>query len=529
MAHIRDKERNLLISIDPATLEPLGEVPLATPDDVRAAVARAEAAFPAWSALSIPERAAYLLRARDYLLERMDEVCALISAENGKPRTEALTAEVYVAADLVTLYAKRAPKVLADRPIPLANPLLKTVKESRIAYEPLGVVSVVSPWNYPFAIPMSGILMALLAGNTVVFKPASDVALIGRKIDEILNVGGGLPSGVLNTVIATGASMGETLFAPPIRKVVFTGSTEVGRKIQAIAAKHFIPTVQELGGKDPMIVCRDADLDLAAQGAVWGAFTNCGQVCASVERVYVDRAVYEPFVEKVAAIASRLRVGRDTGNHDVDVGPMANQEQLDTVIDHVADAVAKGARVLVGGKRPEGLPGYFHQPTVLVDCDHTMKAVVEETFGPLLPILPFSTEDEAVRLANDSIYGLTASVWTKDRARGLALARRVQAGSVLVNDATFSYALVDTPWQGMKESGMGRSHSDEGLLEFVYPKHINVDRSPSFMRRRMWWFPYSKAGYDLQKLAVRAFVNARHLPKLLAAVAGNKAYRKTLY
>ncbi len=363
----------------------------------------------------------------------------------------------------------------------------------------------------------------------MVFKPASDVALIGKKIDEILNVGGGLPAGVLNTLIATGSSLGDTLFSPPVKKVVFTGSTEVGRKITAMTAKYFIPTVQELGGKDAMIVCRDADLDMAAQGAVWGAFTNCGQVCASVERVYVDREVYEPFVEKVVAIASKLRVGRDTGKHDIDVGPMANQEQLDTVVKHVKDAVAKGARVLVGGKRPESLPGYFFQPTVLVDCDHTMNVVVDETFGPLLPILPFATEDEAVRLANDSIYGLTASVWTKDRVRGLALARRVQAGSVLVNDATYSYALVDTPWQGMKESGMGRSHSNEGLLEFVYPKHINIDRSPSFMHRRMWWFPYSKAGYDLQKLAVRAFVRGRHMPKLVASVLGNKAFRKTLY
>ncbi len=529
MAHILNPDENVLVSIDPATLEPLGREPLATAEDVRMAVARADAAFPAWAALTVAQRAAFLLRARDDMLARLDEVCALISAENGKPRTEALTAEVHVVAELITLYAKRAPSLLADRPIPLANPLLARMKSSRIAYEPLGVVSVVSPWNYPFAIPMSGIAMALLAGNTVVFKPASDAALVGRMIDRILNVGGGLPAGVLNTVIATGASMGETLFSPPIRKVVFTGSTAVGRRIQEIAARHFIPTVMELGGKDAMIVCRDADLDLAAQGAVWGAFTNCGQVCASVERVYVDREVHDAFVEKVVAVASRLRVGRDSGEHDIDLGPLANASQRDLVARHVADAVAKGARIRVGGHPPEGLSGYFFMPTVLTECDHSMQAVVEETFGPLLPILSYSTEDEAVRQANDSIYGLGASVWTRDRERGLALARRLQAGSVLVNDVTYSYGLVDTPWQGMKESGMGRSHSDEGLLEFVYPKHINIDRSPAFMRRRMWWFPYSTTGYELLKKVVRAFVEPLRLPRLLATVLASKAARKILY
>jgi len=528
MARKPNSKPDILVSINPATLEPLAEIPLASAEQVQAAVARADAAFPAWAALGIEARAQYLLRARDYLLEHVDEVCDLISRENGKPRLEALSAEVFLIADLITYYSKRAPVVLAERPIPLHNPLIRSMKSSKLVYEPLGVVAVISPWNYPFSIPMSGIVFALLAGNTVVFKPASDTALIGLKIDEILRKGGGLPDGVFQTIIASGRAMGHALFEPPVRKIVFTGSTEVGKKIQEIAARHLVPTVMELGGKDPMIVCEDADLEFASTGAVWGAFMNCGQVCSSVERVYVARPLYERFVERCVEKTRRLRIGQDV-NHDVDIGPMANEEQLATMEAHVQDALAKGAKVLCGGRRPPGLRGYFYEPTVLVDVNHTMKIMTEETFGPALPIMPFDSEDEAVRLANDSCFGLTASVWTPDRARGEALARRLQAGTVTINDHAYTYGICETPWQGMKESGIGRSHSDEGLLEMVFPKHINLDRSPSFVRRRMWWFPYSREAYEVQKMAVRAFVSLRAVPRFLFSLASRGDYRKTLF
>jgi len=528
MAHKVDRKKGILTSINPSTLQELGQIPLATPEDVEIAVQNAKAAFPSWAALTIQERAKHLIRARDYMLDRVEEICKLLTDEAGKPRSEALTAEVLVVSDLINLYTKRAPELLADRPIPLANPLLRHLKNARLAYEPLGVVAVVSPWNYPFSIPMSGILMSLLAGNTVVFKPASDTAMIGKKIEEILNIGGGLPPGVLNTLIATGSTMGEKLFSPPVKKVVFTGSTEVGKMVHSIAAKNLIPTVMELGGNDAMIVCHDADVELAAKGAVWGGFTNCGQVCASVERIYVHESIHDAFLEQVVDITSKLRVGYDTGKHDVEIGPLANQSQLETVTAHVQDAVDKGAKVMCGGGPVDDLPGYFYKPTVLSNCNPTMKVVNEETFGPVLVVIPFKAEAEAIRLANDSNYGLTGSVWTKDLTRGLALARQFQAGSVLVNDVTFSYALVDTPWQGMKESGMGRSHSDDGLLEFVFPKHINIDHSPSMMRRRMWWFPYSPAGYDLLKKALWAFLSPKHLPKLFKTVVSSKEARKTL-
>lgn len=521
-----DKERNVLVSMNPATLEAIGEVHMCTPAEVTAAVANAQAAFPLWSALSVRERAAHLLRARDYMIAHADEIATLISTENGKPVTEAMNAEVLVASELITRYAARAPELLKDKPLAIGNPLLGMLKESRLVYRPLGVVTVVSPWNYPFSIPMSGLVFSLLAGNTVVFKPASDVALIGMKINEILNVGGNLPPGTLNTVIASGRTIGETLFTPPIRRIVFTGSTEVGRMIQGIAAKNFIPTSMELGGKDPMIVLEDADLELASAGAVWGAFTNCGQVCASVERVYVARPIYEKFLALVVEKTRKLKIGPGT-DINTDIGSMANEEQYKQVLEHLEEAVAMGAKVECGGKRPEGVgPGYFIEPTVLTNVTRDMKVVRDETFGPMMPVIPFDTVDEAVRLANDSVYGLCASVWSTNRRRGEEVARRIEAGTVCVNDAVYSFALVETPWQGMKESGTGCSHSDEGFMEFVYGQHINEDRSPGFMHRRMWWFPYSKDSYSLLKASVSAFANLAKFPALGVSVMTKKAYRK---
>lgn len=523
---VKSSKGDILQSVSPATGELLGEVPLASSEDIKAAVAAALRAFPTWSSFSVDRRAAMLLRARDYMLERLDEVCELISKENGKPRLEALSSEVFVVADLITHYAERAKKLFEDSPIPLHNPMMKALKTSKLVHEPLGVVSIITPWNYPFSIPMSGIVFALLAGNTVVFKPASDTALIGLKVHEVLTVGGGLPQGVLNTVIASGKDIGTTLYEPPIRKVVFTGSTSVGRHINEIAARNFIQTSMELGGKDPMIVLKDADLDLAAAGAVWGAFTNCGQVCASVERLYVHRDVHDAFVQRVVELTKALRVGADE-DFEVDVGPLANEDQLKTVEEHVRDALSKGARVLTGGRRLER-PGFFYEPTVLVDATHQMKIVTEETFGPVLPIIAYETEEEAISLANDSVYGLTASVWTRDRAKGEAIARRLQAGTVTINDHVYTYGLCETPWQGMKDSGVGRSHSDAGLLDFVYTKHINMDRSPSFMKRRMWWFPYSKAAYEVQKLALRAFLDPKTWPGFLTTLIARREYRKAL-
>jgi succinate-semialdehyde dehydrogenase/glutarate-semialdehyde dehydrogenase len=495
--------REQMTVVNPATLEELERVPLMTSDEIKAAVGRAERMFPLWRDLPVRERAKYVLRARDYMLEHVDDVARVITLEMGKPKVEALVNEVMVSADLMDHYARRAEEILDDQPIPLH--LFKVVRQSYVRYEPFGVVSVISPWNYPLSIPMSSIVFALLAGNTVVFKPASDAVLIARKIEEIFKAGG-LPEGVLNLVIAAGETLGTALYEPPVRKVAFTGSTGTGVAILREASKHLIPVTLELGGKDAMIVLPDADLERAAAGAVWGAFFNAGQTCASVERCYVHRSVYDRFVALVTEQTRQLRVGPGS-EPDVDVGPMTNAKQLEVVEEHVRDAIERGATAVVGGSRLDRLKGTFFAPTVLTGVTQDMRCMREETFGPTLPIMPFDTEDEVVALANDSEYGLTASVWSRDRERAERMAARLEAGTVSINDHASSFGLPETPWQGVKKSGIGVTHGDEGLRAFAIAKHVAVDRIP--LTTQPWWFPYSAVKYEAFKSGIKMVLGGR--------------------
>jgi acyl-CoA reductase-like NAD-dependent aldehyde dehydrogenase len=408
-----------------------------------------------------------------------------------------------VSADLMDHYARRAEEILDDQPIPLH--LYKFIRQSYVRYEPIGVVTVISPWNYPLSIPMSSIVFALLAGNTVVFKPASDSVLIAKKIEEIFRAAG-LPEGVLNLVVAAGETLGTALYEPPVRKVAFTGSTGTGVTIAREASRHLIPVTLELGGKDAMIVLPDADLERASAGAVWGAFFNAGQTCASVERCYVHRSVYDRFVAMVVEQTRRLRVGPGM-EHEVDVGPLANEKQLGVVEAHVRDAVERGATVVVGGSRLEKLKGYFYAPTVLTNVTQEMRCMREETFGPTLPIMAYDTEDEVVAYANDSEYGLTASVWSRDREQAERLAVRLEAGTVSINDHASSFGLPETPWQGVKKSGIGVTHSDEGLRAFALAKHVTVDRIP--LTTLPWWFPYSPIKYEAFKSGIKMVLGGR--------------------
>lgn len=496
-------ERRYMPSINPATREEIGRVPLMTEEEIKAAMNAAQSAFPKWAALPLEERLDYMNRAKQYILDHFDEIARTISDEQGKPRMEAVSADIFTVVDMITYYAKNAPKWLRDEEIPLHLMKFPKFKRSKFVYEPLGVVAVIAPWNFPFAIPMSGLVCAMLTGNTVVFKPASEVPFIAKKIEDAFVKGAKLPEGVFNLILAKGSTVGKVLFNPPIKKVVFTGSTDIGKVIMEECSRHFIPVVLELGGKDPMIVLDDADQELAAKGAVWGAFTNCGQVCASVERLYVDEKIADGFIKRVVEETKKIRIGRDV-NGDVDMGPLVNEEQRRIVEEHVADAVAKGAKIVHGGNRRDDLGGFFYEPTVFVNANHDMIGVREETFGPTLPIMTFKTEEEAIRLANDSIFGLTASVWSRDKARAEKVARKLEAGSITINDHAYTYGVVDTPWQGVKESGVGRSHAKLGLMEFVFPKHINIDYFPDSMKKRPWWYPYSMSGYELFKNGAKA-------------------------
>ena len=481
MLHMAERA---IISINPATLEELGRVPKFSAAEVDSAVTKARSVQPAWAALSFHERAKYILRAKDILIDRQDEICDLIAGEVGKPRVEALAGEVIPVANLMDYFARTSAKLLRDEQFTLS---VFRNKKSRIHFFPLGVVGIISPWNYPLAIPTGEVVMGLMAGNAVLLKPSEYTPLVGLKIGELFRAAG-LPEGILQVLTGDGAT-GAALVAAAIDKIFFTGSVRTGKQIAETAARRLMPFVLELGGKDAMIVCADAPFERTVNGALWGAFCNCGQTCASVERLYVVEPIADKFIAAVVAKTKTLRVGID-GTQPTDIGSLTNANQLRIVTEQIDDAVAKGARVLTGGKRIASLPGYFLEPTILVDVSDSMRVMQEETFGPVLPIIIVRNEAEAIHEANRSNFGLLASVWTKDTARGKQIAAQVEAGTVIINDVIFTHGAAETPWFGVKESGCGVTHSKHGLREFVQMKHINWDVLP--LKTNPWWFPYSE-------------------------------------
>jgi succinate-semialdehyde dehydrogenase/glutarate-semialdehyde dehydrogenase len=477
-------QRREIISHDPATGEEIGRTPLLSPEAVAQAVARARAAQPAWANLSFPERGRVILKAREIMLRQMDAMATLISRETGKPATEAIAMEVVPTLDAMHYFARHTAKLLRPQRIDIGQYGLMG-RSSRIVYKPAGVVGIISPWNFPLGTPAAEVVMALMAGNSIVLKPSEFTPFTALKIGDIFR-NAGLPDGLLEIVTGDG-STGAALIDARVDKIVFTGSVATGKRVAEAAAKHLTPVVLELGGKDPMVVLEDADIENAARGAVWGAFANAGQACASVERCYVHESIAPQFIARVVAETEALKQGPGT-TEATDVGSMTNERQLQIVEDHVSDAVSHGASVLTGGKR-SNLKGLFYQPTVLAGVNQGMTIMREETFGPVLPVMTFKTDDEAVRLANDSAYGLTASVWTKDIRRGKRIAERIEAGTVMVNEVLYTHGIAQTPWGGTKDSGYGRTHGRMGLLELVTPRHIHVNRL-SFLPD-LWWFRYT--------------------------------------
>jgi succinate-semialdehyde dehydrogenase/glutarate-semialdehyde dehydrogenase len=503
----REETARQIVSYNPATGEELGRVPLGSKDDVERSIAHAREAQKSWAVLSFDKRAEFIMRARTLLLEEMDEIASLISSETGKPRSEALAMEILPTLDLMQFFARKTGRLLRPEKIDIG--LYGFLgRSSQIEYRPLGVIGIISPWNFPWALPLGEVVMALMAGNAVVLKPSELTPLVGLKIGEMLKRAG-LPEGLLEVVTGDGAT-GAAVVEGGVDKVMFTGSVATGKKVAEVAARKLTPVVLELGGKDPMIVLEDADIAAAASGAVWGAFANSGQACASVERCYVAEPVAEAFLQRVVEGTRALRQG--TGE-DTDVGAMSNNRQLEIVEDHIRDAVARGARILVGGGRPAiSERGYFHEPTVLANVDHTMKIMREETFGPVLPVMTFKTEEDAVALANDSAFGLTASVWSRDIGRARRLASRVQAGTVMVNEVLYTHGIAQTPWGGVKESGLGRTHGRLGLLELVTPHHVHTNRMTGV--HDVWWFNYTPQASVLFRNLARRFTNGSLLQTL---------------
>ncbi|MDQ6662425.1 MAG: aldehyde dehydrogenase family protein [Chloroflexota bacterium] len=489
------EQKDILMAYNATTGALLGELPISNETAVRETVQRARAAQPAWAALSFKERASYLYSFRNAMLERSDVIAKLISQEVGKPQVEGLTTEIMGAADIINYYAKNAEKMLADEPIPLH--LLKH-RKSYLHYAPMGVIGIISPWNFPFVLALSEVATALMAGNTVVLKPSEFTPQCGQIIGDIFATVG-LPPNVFQVIHGDGKT-GAALVKSGVDKICFTGGGPTAKRIMAAAAENLTPVVFELGGKDPMIVCADANVERAAQAAVWGAFANCGQVCASVERVYVHKNIAEPFVKRTLELTKKLRVGMAAAGEDVDVGSMIHDRQVQISEKQVDDAIAKGATVLTGGKRPAKLEGPFYEPTILTNVDHSMEVMNEETFGPLLPIMVVEDDEEAIRFANDSIFGLDAYVFSKDDAHADRVARRIEAGNVMINDVIASYSAPETPWGGVKQSGIGRIHGGAmGLKEFCQVRHVMGERIHLPMKRELWWYPYRKSQIGLYK------------------------------
>ena len=475
-----------VVSVNPATGEILREFECAGEDEVLAAVARARAAQSAWAEAGLRRRVGVLREFQAGLYAKKSEIAAAITREVGKPVAEALVTEVLVVLDAARFLVDNAWKLLRDEPVPHRN-LATKLKSGWLVREPHGVIGIISPWNYPFSIPATETLAALVSGNAVVLKPSELTPQVALELVSLLHAAG-VPQDVLQVVVGEGPA-GAALSGSPIDKLVFTGSVTTGKRIATAVADRLLPVVLELGGKDPMLVLDDADVDVASSAAVWGAFVNAGQTCLSVERCYVHRSLYEPFASACVEKTKKLRIGNGM-DPLTDVGPMIRERQVRIVESHVEDAKARGARVLTGGMRLPDLGENFYAPTVLAGVTHDMRIMREETFGPVLPVMACNDDDDAVRLGNDSEYGLAASIWTRDPKRGERLARRIHAGTVMVNDVISCFGISEAPHGGVKASGVGRTHGRFGLEEMVRVKYLDIDRMPGM--KKVWWHGYGE-------------------------------------
>jgi acyl-CoA reductase-like NAD-dependent aldehyde dehydrogenase len=469
---------------NPATQEIIGTLPNLTAAQIADSVSKAASAQTRWAATAVRDRLRILARFAEVLCDQKETVAAVISREAGKPEAEALSTEILVVLDTVKYLANHVPAFLKPETVAHGNPIMK-LKRGQLLREPYGVVGIISPWNYPFSLPSVQTLTALATGNAVVLKPSEFTPFSSLELQRLLRAAGLDPD--LLQVITGDGSAGAALLSAKIQKVIFTGSVATGKRVAQAAAARLLPVVLELGGKDPMIVLEDADVDVSSSAAVWGAFMNAGQTCLSVERCYVHEKIYTKFLEACVAKTAKLRVGPGS-DPNVDAGPMIHERQLRIVQSHVDDAVARGARLLAGGKPLPQLGPNFFAPTILADVDHSMTIMREETFGPVLPVCSFKTENEAVALANDSEYGLAASIFTSNRKRGEMLARRIDAGTVMVNDVIACFGISEAPHGGVKASGIGRTHGRFGLEEMVWPKYVDSDRMPRM--KKLWWYGY---------------------------------------
>lgn len=503
-----------IISRNPATGATLRQIEQTSLDEIPLMIDRARKAQQAWAQLPASTRTTYFINAREYILDNIDVIADLITQENGKPKFEAIVNDILPTLDLLTQYAKKAPRLLRPQRIPLR---LMKHRQSHIHYWPKGVVAIISPWNYPFSIPLGEIALALIAGNAVVFKPSEVTPLIGLKIVEIFEQAF-LPKDLLQVVIGDGRR-GAALVKSDVDKICFTGSVATGKKVMAAASDNLTPVLLELGGKDPMVVLPDADIDLATSAALWGGFSNSGQACASVERIIVHASIHDQFVKVLSQKVATLRHGAPIV--DADLGVATYEKQKAIYADQLAELNPDNSQILCGGKfstdRRYLEPTIVANPAGREDCPIELTKIYrEETFGPVVAVTKYNTIREAIDKANDTKFGLLASVFGKDATLAEQVAKEIHAGSVLINEVMYTHGLAETPWGGIKESGFGRVHSDLGFLEFVNIKHVHKPAPWVVPFKSLWWFPYTPHQMLLFRFFMEAMFRRSFMRKLKA-------------
>ena len=508
-----------LPSINPATGEVLAHFERTPASQLPEIISRARIAQSVWAKLPIRNRCEKLRGLRDRIMASRKELADAVVRESGKPRVEALFADIFVALDTAEYWSRNAASALRTRRVPHHSTAAKA-KRGYLAYDPLGVIAIISSWNYPLAIPLSQIIPALAAGNAVVCKTSDFTPQCGALIEKLF-IDAGLPNDLVK-IVQGGGEVGQALIDASPDKVMFTGSVATGRRVAEACAKRLVPSVLELGGKDAMIVLADADLEVASSAAVWGGYTNCGQVCLSVERLFVEQGAADKFIALCVEKTKKLRIGAGS-DPATDVGPLIRPEHVRRMIDLVEDAVSRGAKLLCGGSaRPELGPNFF-EPTVIAGVDSPMKLFQEETFGPILAIQVVRDAKEAITHANDSPFALAASIWTKTKSRGMAVAAELRAGAVMVNDTISYFGIAEAPHGGCGASGWGRTHGKAGLLEMVQIKYIDVDGLPR--SEKPWWYRY---GSDLER-AADAFLQFEFSGGIAAKLRNARSALKTFF
>jgi acyl-CoA reductase-like NAD-dependent aldehyde dehydrogenase len=508
-----------LPSIDPATGRVTKHFEKTPPLAVPQLLDTARNAQRAWAQKSIEERCAQIAILKHKMLQARELLTEAVVRESGKPRVEAKFSDIFVSLDTAEYFSKRGADLLRAKHIPHHNTAAKA-KSGALFYEPLGVLAIISSWNYPLAIPLSQIIPAVAAGNAVLCKTSDFTPECGALIENLFR-DAGFPPGLV-TILQGGGELGQALIEARPDKVFFTGSVLTGKRVAEACAHHLIPSVLELGGKDAMLVLADARLDIASSAAVWGSYTNCGQVCLSVERLFVEQSISEEFIQQCVQKTQKLRLGPGC-DPATEVGPLIRPQHVQRMTDLIADALQHGAKVLCGGRpRPDLGPNFF-EPTVLTGVDSSMKLFQDETFGPIMAIQVVRDAEEAIARANDSEFALAASVWTSDVAGGKKIAKRLRAGTVMVNDVLSGFAIAEAPHGGCGLSGWGRTHGEAGLLEMINLKYVDIDRMPGM--EKPWWYRY---GLELEN-AADAVLRFEFAGGLAARVRNARAAVKSMF